>query len=129
MTSSRLGGVDGAVILGPDGRCHAFGVILDGDASAGQGDPARGSRYNSAVRYQRTRATRSLLVVISDDGTVDLIPHLKPRKHREEVEAAVNDFLTSCDADPVDGEEFARTHDRGEKACLLPERRPVPTHR
>ena len=108
----RLGSVDGAVILGPDGRCHAFGVILDGDASAAQGDPARGARYNSAVRYQRSRVAKSLLVVISDDGTVDLIPHLKPRKHRQEVEGAVNDFLASCHADPVDGEEFARTHQR-----------------
>ena len=68
----RLGRVDGAVVLGADGRCHAFGVILDGEA-AGHGDPARGSRYNSAVRYQK-KFPESLLVVISDDRTVDLIP-------------------------------------------------------
>ena len=69
----RFGRVDGAVVLGTDGRCHAFGVILDGVAT-GDGDPARGSRYNSAVRYQATMASESLLVVISDDGTVSLIP-------------------------------------------------------
>ena len=49
---ARLGLVDGAVLLGPDGRCHAFGVILDG-AATDHGDPARGSRYNSAVRYHK----------------------------------------------------------------------------
>ena len=60
-------------VLGIDGRCYGFGVILDGEAK-GCGDPARGSRYNSAVRYQTTMAPRSVIVVISDDRTVDLIP-------------------------------------------------------
>ena len=40
----RLGSVDGAVIIGPDGRCYAFGVILDGAADE-KGDRARGSRF------------------------------------------------------------------------------------
>lgn len=67
----RFGRVDGAVVLDRDGHCHAFGVILDGKADE-SGDPARGSRYNSAIRYQKD--TESLIIVISDDGTVDLIP-------------------------------------------------------
>lgn len=69
----RFGRVDGAVVLGTDGRCHAFGVILDGRATE-RGDRARGSRYNSALRYQTTMAPQSVIVVISDDRTVDLIP-------------------------------------------------------
>ena len=68
----RFGRVDGAVVLDRDGRCHAFGMILDGQADD-SGDPARGSRYNSAIRYQKM-VPESLIVVISDDGTVDLIP-------------------------------------------------------
>lgn len=76
---ARLGRVDGAVLLGPDGYCYGFGVILDGKAD-GSGNPARGSRFNSAVRYQATMAPGSLLVVISDDGTVDLIPGVGSRK-------------------------------------------------
>ena len=114
----RLGRVDGAVILGPDARSHAFGVILDGDASAGHGDPARGSRFNSAVRYQRTRAPRSMLVVVSDDGVVDLVPDLRPKAHRHEVQQAVDAFCESCDAEPVDGEEFGRTHRRVEELAF-----------
>lgn len=107
----RLGRVDGAVILGPDGLCYAFGVILDGEAEQGRGDPARGSRFNSAVRYQRTKAPNSLIVVISDDGMVDLIPPLKPKVHRYEVEQAVADFCAICNTDPVDGEKFAQASD------------------
>ena len=107
----RLGQVDGAVILGPDGLCYAFGVILDGEAERGRGDPARGSRFNSAVRYQRTKAPNSLIVVISDDGMVDLIPPLKPKVHRHRVEQAVADFCAICNTDPVDGEKFAQASD------------------
>ena len=105
----RLGRVDGAVLLGPDGRCYAFGVILDGMAS-GQGDPARGSRFNSAVRYQNTTSAGSIVIVISDDGTVDLIPRLRPRMRREYVEEAVRAFRACCEAEYVDGVEFSRAY-------------------
>ena len=63
----RLGSVDGAVIIGPDGRCYAFGVILDGVANQ-SGDRSRGARFNSAVRYQNMATAGSMIIVISDDG-------------------------------------------------------------
>ena len=69
----RLASVDGAVIIGPDARCHAFAVILDGVANE-SGDRARGARFNSAVRYQNMEAAKSMIIVISDDGTIDLLP-------------------------------------------------------
>ena len=106
----RLGRVDGAVLLGPDGRCYAFGVILDGTAN-GQGDPARGSRFNSAVRYQNSTGAGSIVIVVSDDGTADLIPRLRPRVRREHVEEAVRAFLACGEGERLDGGEFARTHD------------------
>ena len=106
----RLGSVDGAVLLGTDGRCHAFGVILDGLAS-GEGDPARGSRYNSAVRYQRTTDIPSIIVVISDDGTIDLVPRRMPRVRREHVGEVVREFLEICESEHVDGREFSRADD------------------
>ena len=41
---ARLGRIDGAVILGPDGRCYAFGTILDGAAtSSGWRSSSRGA--------------------------------------------------------------------------------------
>lgn len=104
---ARFGLVDGAILLDPDGRCYAFGVILDGKAS-GKGDRARGSRFNSAVRYQKM-IQEALLVVISDDGTAELIPDLRPKVHRDKVEDAVRAFCETCQMDPVDGEQFGRT--------------------
>ena len=106
----RLGSVDGAVIIGPDGRCHAFGVILDGVANEG-GDRARGSRFNSAVRYQNMETARSMIIVISDDGTIDLLPRLLPRVDKREVAAAVDAFCEYCDSVPIKADEFERLYE------------------
>ena len=67
--------IDGAVVLDPEGMCHAIGVILDGNATE-KGDPSRGARFNSAVRYVESSAARApcLAVVVSEDGGVDFIP-------------------------------------------------------
>ena len=70
--------IDGAILIDPRGTCHAVGVILDG-AARPECTPARGSRYNSAIRYIRSSTTPRLAVVVSDDGTVDVIPLLHPR--------------------------------------------------
>ena len=107
----RLSSVDGAVIVGPDGRCHAFGVILDGVANE-SGDRSRGSRFNSAVRYQNMEVAASMVLVVSDDGTVDIMPRLMPRVRKAEVESAVNGFCEYCGSESVDGEVFARLHTR-----------------
>ena len=104
---ARLGRIDGAIILGSDGRCYAFGIILDGLATS-SGDPARGARFNSAVRYQRTSKIGTLVFVISDDGTVDLLPSLMPRVSRQEVEDAIRAFREYSGVEGNDGEEWAR---------------------
>jgi hypothetical protein len=64
--------IDGAVLVDLDGVCTAIGVILDGRASRG-GDPARGARFNSAVRYVEGADHACLAMVISEEGTVDVI--------------------------------------------------------
>lgn len=64
--------IDGAVLIGPDTTCYAIGAILDGRAQ-GTGDPARGARYNSALRYVLSAEQPSLAVVVSEDGRVDLL--------------------------------------------------------
>lgn len=76
----KLCAVDGAVVLDPQGFCHAFGVILDGRVSS-KGDRSRGSRFNSAVRYADGRDD-CLIAVISDDATIDLVPDLRPQLSR-----------------------------------------------
>ncbi|WP_310392731.1 diadenylate cyclase [Hymenobacter sp.] len=64
--------IDGAVLLDPEGYCYSIGVILDGRAS-GNGNAARGARYNSAVRYVESSAHPCLAVVVSEDGLVDVL--------------------------------------------------------
>jgi DNA integrity scanning protein DisA with diadenylate cyclase activity len=65
--------IDGAVLIDPDGTCHAIGAILDGLATA-KGDSSRGSRYNSALRYVESSQYPVLAVVVSEDGLIDLLP-------------------------------------------------------
>lgn len=81
--------IDGAILLSPDGVCHAIGVVLDGVASP-KGDPARGARYNSAIRYISVN-NDSLAVVISEDGTVDLVPNLRPQFPRLDIDEVIKE--------------------------------------
>lgn len=83
----QLTEMDGGVLVDPEGRCHAIGVILDGVA-AGTGDPARGSRYNNPIRYLDTRnrvgdtIPNAVIIVYSTDGSVDILPSYPPKAER-----------------------------------------------
>jgi hypothetical protein len=65
--------IDGAVLLDPQGYCYSIGVILDGKASSGHGNSTRGARYNSAIRYVESSDFPTLVVVVSEDGMVDVM--------------------------------------------------------
>jgi DNA integrity scanning protein DisA with diadenylate cyclase activity len=87
--------IDGAILLDTSGICHAIGVILDGIATS-HGTPARGARYNSAVRYVDKNYGKCVAIIISEDGMVDMYPQLKPQirksdivKHLEQLRAYV----------------------------------------
>ena len=74
---SHVTSVDGAILLSADGVVHSFGVILDGKVTE-NGNPARGARYNSAIRYvdgEQARNVNCLALIVSEDGYVDLYPH------------------------------------------------------
>jgi hypothetical protein len=77
--------IDGAVLLDRNANCHGIGIILDGEAD-GVGTPARGARFNSALRYVRSR-NNALAVVVSEDGHVDLLPRLTPQIRASELKA------------------------------------------
>jgi hypothetical protein len=103
--------IDGAIMFSPDGTCHAAGTILDGKAGK-HGDSARGARYNSAWRYVDASADReipTLAIVISEDGMVDLIPHLRPRIDRRVVEDTVDAAERLSTSEPLDYESFYRS--------------------
>ena len=68
--------IDGAVLIDPAGICHAIGVILDGLATE-KGDSSRGSRYNSALRYVESSRYPALVIVVSEDGWIDLLPPVR----------------------------------------------------
>lgn len=75
---SHLSSVDGAILISPAGIVHSFGVILDGRASE-NGNPTRGARYNSAIRYidgKLRHKINCLALIVSEDGYVDLYPNL-----------------------------------------------------
>ena len=76
---SHLSSIDGAILISTEGIIHSFGAILDGKASE-NGNPARGARYNSAIRYidgEIARNVPCLALIVSEDGYVDLYPNWK----------------------------------------------------
>jgi hypothetical protein len=92
-------GIDGAVLVAPDANVHAVGVILDGTAT-GTGDPARGARYNSAVRYLAGEGKGALIIIVSEDGMINLLPDLQPRQNRDHVAEAVERVVAASTGTP-----------------------------
>lgn len=85
----RLTRIDGALLIDPKGICHAVGVILDGQATE-QGDPSRGARFNSAIRYIISASATTMCLVVSEDGHIDMLPSLRPQIRLSDVEEQVS---------------------------------------
>ena len=90
--AKTVSSIDGAILMSTDLVCHALGVILDGSASL-NGNPARGARYNSAIRYVEGK-TDTLAIVISQDGSIDIIPYLLPQIKRSEIQERMDKLAT-----------------------------------
>jgi hypothetical protein len=78
---SKVTGIDGSVLVDPTGHCHAIGVILDGTATS-QGDRSRGARYNSAVKYLASTDAATVILLVSEDGMINLLPKLPTEEAR-----------------------------------------------
>lgn len=102
--------IDGAIILDPQGFCHAIGAILDGKATA-SGDPSRGARYNSAIRYYEAAEAPSVVVVVSSDGGVDFIPNPLPVVRRSLIDSAIATIVDLQSASEVRRELYRQTLD------------------
>ncbi|UTT69360.1 DNA integrity scanning protein DisA nucleotide-binding domain protein [Arthrobacter sp. DNA4] len=108
---ASLTAIDGAILVAPNGHCHAVGVILDGTAVTGTGDAARGARYNLAVRYHHAMPEGScIIVIVSEDGMINLLPSLARRVKLSAVEHAVRSLEEASEGD-VEFEKASR-HDR-----------------
>lgn len=71
----KLDSIDGSILMDIQGKVHCIGVILDGDSDV-KGDPARGARYNSALRYRgylNKCGIPGLILVVSEDGSVEIL--------------------------------------------------------
>ena len=100
----KVTSIDGAVLLDPSGVCHSIGVILDG-LSVPKGDPARGSRFNSAVRYVEMKKGKCVAVIVSEDGMADLYPKLKLRIEKSEIVKHLNRLISAVGKETVDYDE------------------------
>jgi len=103
--------IDGAVLVDPTGVCHAIGVILDGTAT-GEGDRSRGARYNSAVRYLGSTSAPTLIVLVSEDGMINLLPDLHPLMHRSDVSSLMAELQVAALTKPPDAERFSHAYNR-----------------
>ncbi|WP_183890072.1 diadenylate cyclase [Pedobacter cryoconitis] len=81
-----LASIDGGILIDESGLCYANGLILDGIVGH-RGDSSRGSRYNSAITYQEFFELKkaTMIVVVSEDGMVDLIPGLMPQIEHSDI--------------------------------------------
>lgn len=114
LTESALlavSAIDGAVMVDPGGQCHAVGVILDGRARPELGDASRGARFNSAHRYLAEAGRNCLVVIVSEDGMLNLIPDLPRRVSRSSVERLLAEVESLAGAEPVDFEAFHKRED------------------
>ena len=106
-----LSAIDGALLVDPQGTCHAIGVILDGLACA-KGTSARGARFNSAVRYVETARQefghQCMAIVVSEDGPIDIVPDLRPQVSRRLVPDQIEAFGALRENPPIRRREFNR---------------------
>lgn len=71
-----ISGINGALMCNLSGMCYMIGAILDGESTI-PCNPARGSRYNSALTYISSRCSKQnisiLIAIFSEDGSIDII--------------------------------------------------------
>ena len=106
----HLTSIDGAILINSDSTCYSIGTILDGSATA-KGDPSRGARYNSAIRYIESSSSPSMAVVISEDGGIDIIPNLRPAIRRSDVSIRLSEIERMRSADKINMKYYSNIMD------------------
>ncbi len=114
---SHVTEIDGAILVDPTATCHGLGVILDGAAASG-GDRARGARYNSAVRYLGSASSPTVIVIVSEDGMINLLPDLRPQVARASIDALMEDLRAAAAIEPVHAERFYKAFDEVKAQCF-----------
>ena len=109
-TLRNLTPIDGAIVMDPAGVCYAIGTILDGQAT-NNGDPGRGARFNSALRYYESATAPCMIVVVSSDGGVDFIPNPMPMIRRAVIDAAIAILKEFAEASDIPRRRYRMTVD------------------
>ena len=115
-----LTAIDGAVLLDPKGTMQAIGVILDGVATEA-GDPSRGARYNSAIRYLGITESPTMIILVSEDGMINVLPDLRRRISRRELEDLIDNLrgaAEKAEATGFDPEKFNSFYWRLERVAF-----------
>lgn len=105
--------IDGAVFFDEHCKCHCIGAILDGD-SVKEANSSRGSRYNSAFRYVNKIGKENpiLVIVVSDDGMVDILPYLVPLVSKSDISQTIQSFTELNLEEDISGRKFKKLHDK-----------------
>lgn len=109
---AQLTGIDGAILLSPNGIAFSIGTILDGVATE-VGDPGRGARYNSALRYVQSQpqGCPCLAVVVSEDGGMDFFPEMRPAVSRSSIDQALAELERQVQLPRVSGPRYRKYRD------------------
>jgi len=105
----QLSAIDGAILLDTNSICYGIGVILDGIANH-YGDSSRGARFNSALRYYEHMEKKAgiVLVVISEDGMINLIPELKDQVNHSALLEKIKELEALSIAEDKDRSKYNR---------------------
>lgn len=105
-----LTGIDGSVLIDLNGIAYAKGAILDGIVGY-NGDASRGSRYNSALTYEEHRGMEkpTMIIVVSEDETVNVIPDYIPKINHEEIVDAIKMLQSINTSDSFHRDTFNNT--------------------
>ncbi len=114
--------IDGAVLLSSKGVCYAVGVILDGMATD-DGDPGRGARYNSALRYVSSTNANCLSIVISEDRGIVFFPDMRLSIKRSTIDDVISQLRELLDKKKIPLRTFVKILDwlDEHRFYLLPE--------
>ncbi|WP_443946363.1 diadenylate cyclase [Pedobacter sp. AW1-32] len=105
----QLSSIDGAILLDTNSICYGIGVILDGIANH-YGDSSRGARFNSALRYYEHMEKKAgiVLVVLSEDGMINLIPELKDQVNHSAILEKIKELEVLSISEPKDRSKYNR---------------------
>lgn len=105
----QITSIDGSVLLDKNSICYAIGVILDGLATE-KGDSSRGARFNSAVRYyeQFGKENPTAIIIISEDGMINLIPTLRPQIKHSTILDALEALKKLSETNNPERKDFSR---------------------